>query len=278
MQHGNPSATRLFLLLGDPVAHSLSPVFQNAAIRARGIDAIYATLRCDRASVAPLIRALCRAGGGGNVTVPHKAAAAECLENATPAVRRTGVCNVFWGDADGAIHGDNTDIEGFRAAALELLPSLRGIAALVLGAGGAAAAAAAALLDDGARSVLILNRSPDRAFKLAARLDPDAAVMRAVSSMGETRGQQFDLVVNALTASGDDATRAFDLAVPARVHAALDLAYGQRRSTAWVQHARSLGIPAADGTSMLIAQGAAAFTRWFGGDPPLAAMRAAMGA
>ncbi|MGH7465697.1 MAG: shikimate dehydrogenase, partial [Longimicrobiales bacterium] len=90
MPHTPSAATRLFTLLGDPVGHSVSPIFQNAAISERGIDAVYVALRCDRTSVGPLIRAISRAGGGGNVTIPHKAAAAECIEQPTEHVRLTG--------------------------------------------------------------------------------------------------------------------------------------------------------------------------------------------
>ncbi|HEX6134155.1 MAG TPA: NAD(P)-binding domain-containing protein [Longimicrobiales bacterium] len=272
------AATRLFLLLGDPVEHSLSPVFQNAAIRDRRIDAVYAALRCDRQSVGPLMRALCRANGGGNVTTPHKAAAAECIERPTEAVRRTGVCNTFWGAA-GTICGDNTDVAGFTHAASLLLPTLAGTSCLIIGAGGAAAAAACALIDAGAASVVLINRSPDRARLLAERLDTRDTTVRVCLSAKELAGATLDLVVNA-SAGGlrDDDAPPFDLATPARVRAALDLSYRRDRSTPFVRQARRLGIRAADGTEMLLAQGAAAFALWFGGEPPLSLMRDALAA
>lgn len=272
-----PSATtRLLVLLGDPVAHSLSPAFQNAAIRHAALDAVYAALRCDAHSVAPMIRALCRAGGGGNVTIPHKAIAAQCIEEPTPVVHRTGVCNTFWGH-DGAIAGDNTDVDGFRQAALALRGELRGARALIVGAGGAAAAAVCALLDDGAAGVTLLNRSPDRARTLAARFDPAGGTVDVVTTVAALRGTSWDLVVNASAIGLTPADPLpLDLAIPGDVGAALDLVYSHGRSTPWVRHARSLRIPAADGTGMLLAQGAAAFRRWFGVDPDLETMRAAL--
>jgi shikimate dehydrogenase len=271
------ATTRLLLLLGDPVAHSLSPVFQNAAIRHHGIDAAYAALRCDAQSVAPLIRALCRAGGGGNVTVPHKAAASQCIERPTDAVLRTGACNTFWGE-EGIICGDNTDVEGFRRAAAALLPDLAGARALVIGAGGAAAAGACALLDEGVARITLLNRSPDRAFLLARRLDPDGAVIEVATAIATLRDEAFDLVVNA-TALGlnDDDPLPFDLASVSRAGAALDLVYRQGGSTPWVSHAAAHGVAAADGREMLLAQGAAAFERWFGAAAPVDTMREALG-
>lgn len=272
-----PSATtRVFALLGDPVAHSLSPTFQNAAIRAAGIDAIYVALRCDAGSVGPLMRALAKAGGGGNVTVPHKVAAAECLEHATPAVRRTGACNTFWRERD-ALCGDNTDIEGVRHAASLLLPGLAGVRVLVLGAGGAAAAAVCALMDAGAAAVTLHNRSPDRAFALQARLDAGGAVVGVATSMRQLDGSDFDLVVNATPAGlGPTDVLPLDIGALGSVRAALDLVYAPGGETPFVRHARALGIRASDGTAMLLGQGAAAFRCWFRRDPPLDAMRDAL--
>lgn len=270
------ATTRLFTLLGDPVAHSLSPTFQNAAIRHAGLDAVYVALRCDMHSVAPLIRALCRAGGGGNVTVPHKHVASQCIERPSDAVRRTGACNTFWGE-EGVICGDNTDVDGFRDAALELLPTLVGVSAFVIGAGGAAAAAACALLDDGAASITLINRSPDRARSLAARLDVDGKVVEVVTSRHDVADRDIDLVVNASTIGlVDGDSLPFDLAGLGKVRAALDLVYRRGQPTPWVRHARRLGIEAADGTGMLLGQGAAAYERWFGSPAPVEVMRTAV--
>jgi shikimate dehydrogenase len=68
-------STRVFAILGDPVAHSLSPAMQNAAFRLMGINAVYVPLRCSAEDVPLLMASLARAGGGGNVTIPHKTVA-----------------------------------------------------------------------------------------------------------------------------------------------------------------------------------------------------------
>jgi shikimate dehydrogenase len=270
------ATTRLLALLGDPVAHSLSPAFQNAAIAALGLDAVYVALRCDAQHAAPLLRGIARAGGAGNVTIPHKALAAECIERPTAALRRTGACNTFWVES-GVLCGDNTDVEGFRLAASQLIDDRHGSRALIIGAGGAAAAAAYALLQDGASGVTLLNRSPDRARTLASRLDPGASVMEVVTTYTALHGRDYDLVVNA-SAVGltDDDPLPIDLAILGRAGAALDLVYGRGAITPWVRHARGLRVPAADGTEMLLGQGAAAFARWFGVEAPLEAMRGAL--
>jgi shikimate dehydrogenase len=272
-----PSATtRILALLGDPVAHSLSPAFQNAALRHCGIDAVYVALRCDADAVPALIRALCLAGGAGNVTIPHKRAAAACIERPTAALRRTGACNTFWAEGD-IVCGDNTDVAGFHQAARLLLPELKGARVLLLGAGGAAAAALCALLDARVNHVSLLNRSQQRATLLARQLDADTAVLHVVPPAADLRQQEFDLVVNATAAGLADADPLpLDLATILRAGAALDLVYRADGTTPWTTHARQLGIAAADGREMLLGQGTAAFQRWFGTAAPVDVMRAAL--
>jgi shikimate dehydrogenase len=271
-------APRLLALLGDPVAHSLSPRFQNAAIRAAGVDAVYLPLRCDADHFEGLFRGIAAAGGAGNVTLPHKTRAAALLDAPTKAVQRTGACNTFW-PVDGRIHGDNTDVEGFARAARRLIGSPAGARVLVLGAGGAARAVVLALMDERADAIHLLNRTPGRARAVAETLDPRGRKVLVVE--GGARGVEregYDLVVNAtsLGLAGDDPLPlALDL--PARVGAVLDLVY-REDGTPWVAAARDRDIPAADGLEMLVEQGAASFRRWFDREPDVGVMREAVGA
>jgi len=103
------ASTRVFALLGNPVSHSRSPLLHNAAFAAAGLDAVYVALRCAPDDVRGLLRGLAMAGGGGNVTVPHKAAAALALDWAEAEVALTGACNTFW-LVDGQVCGANTDV------------------------------------------------------------------------------------------------------------------------------------------------------------------------
>ncbi len=269
------AATRLIALLGDPVDHSLSPAFQNAAIRAAGLDAVYLALRCGADSVAALMPAIARAGGAGNVTVPHKQRAAALLDAPTPAVEKTGACNTFWLEA-GRLHGDNTDIEGFAAAARSLIGSPAGARTLMLGAGGAARAAVLALVRDRADAVDVLNRTPGRAHSLRDALDPGGRRVTVLTDPAAPGREGYDLVVNATSVGlRSDDPPAFDPTLPVRVGAVLDMVY-RAEPTPLVAAAREAGIPAADGREMLLHQGAASFRRWFGREPDLAAMRAAL--
>jgi len=269
--------SRLIALLGDPVRHSLSPVFQNAAIRAAGLDGVYIALRADSATFPGLMRGIAMAGGGGNVTLPHKQLAASILDMATSAVERTGACNTFWSE-DGRLCGDNTDVAAVGAALRDLLGAdPAGARVLLIGAGGAARAVLVSLSDSGASRVDILNRTSDRAAALAEQIDTGGMVVAPTSPTSVERDVlTYDLVVNA-TSLG---LRESDLE-PLAPHGlgsgtvVLDLVY-RPGGTEWIRQLRSRGIRAADGTEMLIRQGAAAFERWWGIPAPVDEMRASL--
>lgn len=269
------ASTRLIALLGDPVAHSLSPRFQNAAFQAAGVDGVYVALRCDAEHFAGLLEGIARSGGGGNVTLPHKERAASLVESATEAVRRTGACNTYWCES-GRLCGDNTDVPGFQIAVQAIVGSPAGARVLLVGAGGAARGALYALLLSGVDSVVLLNRSPERAEALRQAFEPDARRIRLASEIGPLGSQHFDLVVNA-TSLGLHPTDPLPLEFGriGSAGAVFDLVYA-RGETRWVQEARALGIPAMDGLEMLIHQGAVAFERWWGIPAPVEAMRAAL--
>ena len=268
------ASTRLFAVLGDPVAHSLSPHIQNPAFEAAGVDGVYVALRCGLNEVSGLVRGLAAAGGGGNVTLPHKEAAAALVERPSELVARTGACNTFWLE-DGRLCGENTDVSGFRGAVASLLGhSAEGLDALLLGAGGAARAALVGLTLDGAGSISIANRTELRARRLAAELGEGRA--SAVTGASELADARFDVVVNATTLGlrPDDALP-LDLSTLPRPAAVLDLVY-RPGETAFVREARTRGIPAADGAEMLVRQGAAAFECWWRRPAPLDTMLRAM--
>lgn len=205
------------------------------------------------------------------MTLPHKGVAARSLDVATDAVRKTGACNTFWLE-NGRVHGDNTDVEGFRGAVAVLTGrSAEGMRVLLLGAGGAARGALAGLLADRVGEVLIWNRSAHRAADLVREMGGGVSGV-ATDRHGATGGP-VDLVINA-TSLGlhDDDPLPYD---PSRLpagSACLDLVY-RPDETEWVRRARALGHPAADGGEMLVRQGAAAFRRWWGREAPLTVMR-----
>lgn len=266
--------TRVFALVGDPVVHSLSPVIQNAAMRDLGLDGVYGALRASQEDMAGFVRGLARAGGGGNVTLPHKEKAATVVEVPSTAVRRTGACNTFWLE-DGAVHGDNTDVEGFGRALEEFLGGPpEGFRVLVLGAGGAARACLVALMDGDVKEVELLNRTRDRARAVARRIGGER--VRVLDDKRAVEDQSYDLVVNTTRLGlevGDPSP--LDLELLNRAGAVVDFVYGSGL-TAFLAQARELGIRGVDGAEMLIHQGAVAFELWWGESPSLEVMRGAL--
>lgn len=268
------SGTRLLVVLGDPVEHSLSPVVQNAAFRETGVDGVYVALTCSEKDLPGFIGGIARAGGGGNVTLPHKEKAASVLDISSEAVLRTGACNTFWG-VDGKVHGDNTDVDGFGRALMSFLGHApKGFRVLVLGAGGAARAALVSLLDAEVSAIFLLNRTVDRARAVSRRIGGEK--VRVVERAQEVEGLDFDLVVNTtrLGLSADDPLPV-DLGLLSRAGAVMDLVYGPE-ATPFVRAAEALGIRAADGLEMLIQQGAVSFERWWDRPAPVEAMRGAL--
>lgn len=257
--------TRVFAILGQPVAHSLSPVMQNAAFRALGLDAVYVPLACAPGQVAGAMTLLATAGGGGNVTVPHKAEATSALTRASRLVERVGAANTFWGEG-GQLMGENTDVAGVLSALDALEPP--GGPWLLAGTGGAARAVAAAAAERGV-GLAVRSREPGRR----------AAFEQWAEGLGVTRAAAAEcrVLINATPLGlndGDHLPLSADDAPEAAV--ALDLVYA-RQGTAWVRAMKQEGLRAADGRAMLVAQGAAAFRHWFPAeDPPIEIMRAAV--
>lgn len=254
--------TRL-VLIGHPVAHSLSPRIQNAALAAANIPAAYSTLDVLPDDLDSALQALRRDGVAGNVTVPHKRAVLARCNRVAPAARAAGAVNTFWFDGD-VLVGSNTDVGGFDHTVRDLmarharpLPSQ----VTILGAGGSAAAVALAACEWPDAAVTIWARNRRAAEQLSqrfgcARAERDLAIAVA----------RAELVVNATPIGLHDDLMpvALDLLAPGA--AVVDLVYG-RLGTAWVRAARDAGIVASDGLPMLVEQGALAFQCWFGVPP-----------
>jgi shikimate dehydrogenase len=261
--------TRLLAVIGDPVAHSLSPLMHNAAIRCLGLDAVYVGLQTPGAALAEVLTALAVVGAAGNVTVPHKEAVERLVARKTDLCARAGACNTYWTEG-GVLVGDNTDVGGIREA-LQSLGANGGGRWLVLGTGGAARAALIAARDLRAE-LYVQSRDPERA--------------RAFADWGASRGVPVhvahgpvaaEVAINA-TPLGLKETDPLPTEPGAvkELEVALDLVYG-RGETRWVRAQRRAGVTARDGREMLVRQGAAAFTRFFPGQSaPVEVMRAAV--
>jgi shikimate dehydrogenase len=262
------------VLLGHPLGHSLSPTFQNAALRAAGIELTYEAVDIPRSALPETMRALRRARAAGNVTIPYKEDVVHACDRLTPSARAVGAVNTFWTAVDGAIVGDNTDVDGFRAAVARLLGDPPENARVALfGAGGAAAAVLHAVAAWAGAHVRVYSRTRDRAATLVERF----AVPAEVVDSAATAVENATLVVNTtpLGRRADDPLPVELNALPQDA-AIVDLVY-TRNETALVREARAHGHRAMDGLVMLVEQGAVAFERWFGAEPDRGAMWSAIG-
>ena len=250
------------------MAHSLSPIFQNAALRAARIPLVYEAIDVAPKELRVLLPRLKDQNAAGNVTIPHKLSVHSSCDELTEIAARVGAVNTFWFEA-GRLHGDNTDVEGFEAAAKALLGGDPVDARVVLlGSGGAAAAVLAAVEQWTNARVSVVGRHPERAAKLARRF---RGVARAEKSI-ENVLADATLVINATPVGQQNDEMPVDITKIPDSAAVMDLVY-RRGATPWVNAARKRGMRAADGLPMLIEQGALSFKKWFGREPDREAMR-----
>jgi len=257
--------SRVLVILGNPVSHSLSPTMQNAAFRALGMTAVYVPLRCRAEDLASLIRGIAHAGGGGNVTVPHKEIAARSVDTARELVQTVEACNTFWNE-DGKTVGDNTDVPGLLEALHQLEVSQEPW--FIQGTGGGARAAAVAAAQHGV-PIAVGSRDPRRQNEFEQWIGSRGVALAEPSSCR--------VLINT-TPLGLNPTDPLpiDVARFPRADVAFDMVYAPGE-TRWIRSVRPRVRRSADGRAMLVAQGAAAFERWFPGKrAPVEVMRAAV--
>lgn len=278
-------------VIGDPVAHSRSPQMHNPALRAAGIDASYVRLHLRPEELTEGIAGMKAAGFiGFNVTIPHKSAVFDAVDDMSETARRVGAVNTVAIEG-GSLTGHNTDAPGLRRAVREAFSmDLRDLRVMIIGAGGGAGRGAAVqcAMDHCERLVLV-NRTVDKARELAAELrdafhDPDrlegpfdrlAAIPWEERAMERELGQ-IDLIINA-TSLGMKRTDAEVLArrLIQPHHLVYDMVYSPAR-TRLMAEAEEEGAKAANGLGMLLWQGALAFEFWFNQPAPVEAMRAGL--
>lgn len=279
-------------VLGKPIAHSLSPVFQNAGLRAAGLPPVY-----DRKEVNPEdLRTIAddvRQGKilGCNITLPYKTQAAALADRTTSAVDATGVANTWWAER-GELWADNTDIVGLQMSFAALLGERDAKRVVVLGAGGASQAAIFAL-SPMVEQLTLVNRTLSKAEaaleQAAAWFQPttqttalawpatseDADAVNAAIRAADLVIQTTSIPILYPNDPAPFAPLALDQIGGAQRGALLELAYGDA-ATVPMQRARDSGAPALDGATMLLHQGARSFERWLGLRPNVEAMRDAL--
>jgi shikimate dehydrogenase len=261
-------------VIGDPVAHSLSPALHNAAFAALGLDWVYVAFHVREGfgqRAVDAVRTLSLAGL--SVTMPHKADAAGAVDRLGPVAAALGVVNtVAWSGSE--LLGESTDGAGFLDALADDGFDPAGRTCVVLGAGGAARAVTFALGGAGAAAAVVVARDPERAASCAS-LAGRAGSPAPPASLRDVLGGA-DLVVNATPVGMDGGGLPFDLDAEwiGPSHFVVDLVYAPV-TTPLLQAARHRGAARSNGLGMLIHQAARQVQLWTGREPPLDAMSAA---
>ena len=277
-------------VFGDPVAHSKSPVFHNAALRATGINVGYVRIHVPAEKAQAAFRALPKAGFlGTNVTIPHKAAALAAVDEADDYARRSGSVNTVVVEGDRLL-GFNTDGPGLvRAIHEEFSVDLRDLRVVLLGAGGGAGRAIAVQCAmESCERLVLVNRTLEKAQALAAELASSFRTDRLVGPVDRIQAIPFDesalrlqlahadLVINPTSVGmrrTDPPLIASALITPNLMF--YDTVYASGKSRL-LEDAANAGARCANGLSMLLHQGALSFEIWFNRPAPLEVMRQAL--
>jgi shikimate dehydrogenase len=266
-------AAKLAGVMGWPVTHSRSPRLHGYWLERYGIDGAYVPLGVRPEQLEMAIMGLQALGFRGcNLTIPHKEAVMPLIDDLSERARRIGAVNTVIFGEDGRVSGDNTDGFGFAASLKAGASGWRAGdgSAVLLGAGGAARAIAVALLDAGVSTMRLVNRTHERAERLADALRPmargsaidvvawgdredaldGAKLLVNTTSLGMTGQSELDLGLNALPG---------DAVVTDIVYSPLE--------TGLLAQARARGNPVVDGLGMLLHQARPGFAAWFGRDP-----------
>ena len=273
--------TKIVGIIGDPIEHSRSPQIHNAAITALGLDYVYVAFHVQPDNLGAAIEGFKAANVVGiNVTIPHKQNVISYLDEISREATLIGAVNtlIF---KDGAISGENTDAPGFlQAMQEEGLDVPQGGSAVIIGAGGSARAIVVALALAGVRTICITNRTVSRAVALATDLSDktDASIYgiglddpKLPNAVGTSQ-----LIVNTASTSMDVShPLLIDPEWLAPQSIVYDIVYTPPE-TRLLQAAAEKGCHTIGGLGMLIHQGAIAFERWTGVNPPVETMRQAL--
>ncbi len=255
-----------YAVIGNPIAHSLSPTIHQAFARQCGIEVGYQALLVEVNGLADALSEFQRQGGAGlNITSPFKQEAYEWVRHSSDKAARAGAINTLWFDEKGESHGDTTDGAGLLYDLAHHRISIGGKRLLVLGAGGAVRSVLGDLLAAEPGELMIANRSLARAEALLG-LFSDFSSLR-VSGYADLKARPYDVIINASAASLHGALPLLPDGILREGGVCYDMSYA-RQDTPFVCWGRAHGAGiAVDGIGMLVAQAAESFYIWHGLKP-----------
>lgn len=257
--------TDQYAVIGNPIAHSKSPLIHQAFAQQTAQDMSYERVLAPLDGFADTVKELIAQGYKGvNVTVPFKFEAYEMADVRAPRTQLARAANTMLFDASG-ISVDNTDGTGLvRDIVNNLKYEVQGQRVLLLGAGGAAEGVLLPLLECKPNSLVIANRTINKARAMVDKVKATSVAVKATefSQLGE---ESFDIVINATSAGLTDTALPIPDSIFAKDCLAYDMMYG--RETPFMAQAKAAGAQVADGLGMLVEQAAEAFYLWRGVRP-----------
>ena len=257
--------TDTYAVFGNPIAHSKSPLIHGWFAEQTEQDMTYQALLAPEDDFQSYAEAFFAEGGqGANVTVPFKLDALVFADKLSPRARRAGAVNTLQKGQNAEIYGDNTDGIGLvRDLTDNLGLDLKGKRVLLLGAGGAARGVVEPLINAGVARLKIANRTPEKAqqlIKIFHGLQPETEL--AAGNWDSLEGSEFDLIINATSASLSGSVPPLPMGLFARSALAYDMMYAAR-PTPFMSWAEDVGAAeVTDGLGMLVEQAAEAFFLW----------------
>jgi len=258
-----------YAVFGNPISHSKSPRIHALFAAQTGEDMSYEARQAPVDGFAAAVRQFADSGGkGANVTVPFKEEAFRLADALTPRAQAAGAVNTLSFEGE-TIRGDNTDGVGLvRDLVHNQGFDIAGKRILLLGAGGAARGVILPILEERPTTLVIANRTEEKAFRLAIGFAGKADLLPEACGFAQLAGREFDLVINATSSGLSDAPLPLPPGLFAPRSLAYEMVYG--RETPFMRQARAEGGPGirvADGMGMLVEQAAEAFRLWRGQRP-----------
>lgn len=259
-------------VFGDPIGHSLSPQLHQLFAQQSGVEVDYRAILAPPPTLAQQLKRFFSEGGvGANITLPHKVNVMALADEVSSRAALAGAANTLH-LVDGQLRADNTDGVGLVRDLTQQLGALTGLRILILGAGGAVRGIIGPLLDAGCASIVLRNRSIEKAEAIVEVFNQRAAPRVRTYCANLDDQESFDLVINAISA-GHQQQNPFSAKngmqiLPtwlAQSRLAYDLSYG-RAAAPFVKTVNTLrpSLAVSDGLGMLVAQGAASFAIWTG--------------
>ncbi|MGQ9469015.1 MAG: shikimate dehydrogenase [Nitrososphaerales archaeon] len=273
--------TLLCCVIGHPVDKSLSPIMHNEAFRAKNLDYVYLAFDVGEFHLKEAVQGLRALGVRGfNVTMPYKVTIMSLLDRMDKGASLVGAVNTVLNN-DGELIGYNTDVDGVTSALETKLHSLKGLKALLIGAGGAARACIVALVSKGCKEIIVMNRTLNRAKSMVEELSKKLEMSYSLKELSidslKIAIGSADILINSTPIGTypniDESIVPQELIKKDMI--VFDVVYNPKK-TKLIRDAEKMGAKTIPGYEMFVGQGAASFNLWTGMDAPVDIMKRAV--